>query len=74
MSAALRDLLAAFDADRPLDRAQTIPASWYHDAELYALERDPREQTNLWLQQPEVVRRLTALLEKTQADGRSRPP
>jgi choline monooxygenase len=35
----LRDTLAAFAADLPLERARTIPARWYHDAELYSLER-----------------------------------
>jgi choline monooxygenase len=39
MTTALRELLAAFDADLPLERAQTIPAAWYRDPELYALER-----------------------------------
>jgi arylsulfatase A-like enzyme len=41
--------------------------------ELYDLEHDPQERTNLWLQQPGVVRRLSALLEKAKAEGRSRP-
>jgi arylsulfatase A-like enzyme len=41
--------------------------------ELFHLGRDLGETTNLWLQEPEVVRRLTALLRKVQADGRSRP-
>jgi choline monooxygenase len=39
MNPALRNLLAAFDGDLPLDRAQTIPAGWYRDPELYALEK-----------------------------------
>jgi arylsulfatase A-like enzyme len=41
--------------------------------QLYNLDNDPEEQNNLWLQKPDVVNRLTALLEKYQADGRSRP-
>jgi arylsulfatase A-like enzyme len=41
--------------------------------QLYHLGDDPEETTNRWLQQPEVVSRLTALLEKYKADGRSRP-
>src|SRR5579884_1234021 len=36
---ALSQLLAAFDADRPLDRAETIPAAWYFDADLAEAER-----------------------------------
>jgi choline monooxygenase len=35
----LAELLAAFDADLPLERAQTIPAAWYRDPALYELER-----------------------------------
>jgi arylsulfatase A-like enzyme len=41
--------------------------------QLYNLADDPTEQHNLWLERAEVVKRLTALLEKYQADGRSRP-
>lgn len=40
--------------------------------ELYNLEQNPEEKTNLWEKEPEVVRRLTGLLEKYQAEGRSR--
>lgn len=40
--------------------------------QLYNLKDDPEEKNNLWLQKPEVVARLTALLEKYKADGRSR--
>jgi choline monooxygenase len=32
-------LLRAFDADLPLERARTVPSAWYHDPEIYALER-----------------------------------
>lgn len=39
MAATLRDKLARFDADLPLERAQTIPALWYADPEIYAAER-----------------------------------
>src|SRR5262249_44105838 len=39
MTPSLTQLLANFDADRPLDRAETIPASWYFDAELADCER-----------------------------------
>jgi len=40
--------------------------------QLYNLDDDPEEQNNLWLKKPEVVKRLTDLLEKIKADGRSR--
>ncbi len=39
MSDRLRDLLARFDATLPLERARTIPAAWYADAEVFAAER-----------------------------------
>ncbi|MFN0118985.1 MAG: sulfatase family protein [Blastocatellia bacterium] len=39
--------------------------------QLYNLKDDPEEQNNLWLQKPELVARLTALLEKYQREGRS---
>jgi choline monooxygenase len=39
MSNRLAELLRAFDPDLPLERARTIPSSWYHDAEVFALER-----------------------------------
>src|SRR5262249_12640823 len=35
----LAQLLAAYDADAPLARAATIPASWYTDARVFELER-----------------------------------
>lgn len=41
--------------------------------QLYNLEDDPQEEKNLWLEKPEVVKRLTTLLEKYQREGRSRP-
>lgn len=39
--------------------------------QLYYLPDDPEEQRNLWLQNPGIVARLTALLEKYQRNGRS---
>lgn len=33
------DWLAAFDPELPLERARTIPARWYGDADVYARER-----------------------------------
>jgi choline monooxygenase len=35
----LTELLAAFDPNLPLERARTIPSSWYRDASLYEAER-----------------------------------
>jgi choline monooxygenase len=39
MTTPLREKLAAFDPEMPLERAHTIPAAWYTDADVYALER-----------------------------------
>jgi choline monooxygenase len=39
MSARVQQLLDDFDSDLPLERARTIPASWYHNPQLYELER-----------------------------------
>jgi arylsulfatase A len=41
--------------------------------QLYNLAEDPREMNDLWEQKPEIVARLTALLEKYQREGRSVP-
>ncbi|MDV6030504.1 MAG: hypothetical protein F9B45_10440 [Phycisphaera sp. RhM] len=40
--------------------------------ELYDLANDPGEQTDLSEERPEVVKRLQALLEKAERDGRTR--
>ena len=39
MSERLRQELARFDDTLPLERARTIPTSWYFDAEIYEAER-----------------------------------
>ena len=41
--------------------------------QLYDLETDPGERTNLSLEYPEVVKELSELLKKSKADGRSVP-
>jgi arylsulfatase A len=41
--------------------------------QLYHIGKDPTEADNVWLQHPEIVARLTALLEKYQRQGYSRP-
>jgi choline monooxygenase len=38
MAATLAEKLAAFDPGLPLERAHTIPSSWYFDPEIYATE------------------------------------
>jgi choline monooxygenase len=39
MSRPVADLVAAYDPAVPLDRARTIPASWYTDDRIYTLEQ-----------------------------------
>ena len=41
--------------------------------QLYNIYKDPTEADNVWLQHPEIVARLTDLLEKYQRQGHSRP-
>ncbi len=40
--------------------------------QLYDMEADPGETHNLWAEHPEIVERMTALLERYQREGRSR--
>jgi choline monooxygenase len=39
MQESIRRQVLEYDADLPLERAQTIPASWYTDPDLAELER-----------------------------------
>ncbi len=41
--------------------------------QLYDVEADPGETTNLYFEHPEIVKQLKALLEDTKQSGRSRP-
>jgi len=41
--------------------------------QLYNLAEDPAESNDLWEERPEIVARLTALLDKYKQDGRSAP-
>jgi len=41
--------------------------------QLYNLKNDPYEKNNLWDKHPEIVKRLTKLLEKYKKQGHSRP-
>jgi len=41
--------------------------------QLYDMANDPGERANVWKEQPDIVARLTKLLEKYVADGRSTP-
>jgi arylsulfatase A len=43
------------------------------DGQLYNLDDDPGEQKNLWLDQPEIVKRLSTLLDRYKQQGYSRP-
>jgi arylsulfatase A-like enzyme len=43
------------------------------EGQLYNLDNDPGEQKNLWLDQPEIVKRLSDVLERYKQQGHSRP-
>jgi arylsulfatase A-like enzyme len=49
------------------------PAADEAPGELYDMTRDPAETGNLYLQEPDVVKRLIGLLEKAKTEGRTRP-
>lgn len=49
-----------------------IPKPGEPEGELYNLAEDPHEQRNLYLEQPEVARRLSSLLDQIKRQGRSR--
>lgn len=51
---------------------RVIPTPDEPQGQLYNLEKDFAETTNLWNEHPEVVERLTALLKQYQQTGRSR--
>jgi hypothetical protein len=51
-----------------------VPRKGEAPGELYNLEDDLSERTNLWQREPRVVRRLSALLERYQKEGRTRSP
>jgi hypothetical protein len=54
----------------PFALPEAAPAA---PGQLYDLNRDPGETTNLYFQHPAVVRELKSLLEDTKTIGRSRP-
>ena len=52
---------------------QLKPQAGEPDGQLYNLREDPQETKNVYPDHPEIVERLTRLLEKYQAEGRSAP-
>ncbi|MFM7182230.1 MAG: sulfatase-like hydrolase/transferase [Verrucomicrobiales bacterium] len=55
---------------RSLARADSAPDA---PGQLYNLDADPGEKENLYFKHPEIVKEMKALLEKSKAEGRSRP-
>jgi len=53
-----------FTAPREIEPAEGEPTG-----QLYHLTNDPSETKNLWLEHPEVVRRLSDLLETVKRGG-----
>jgi choline monooxygenase len=58
MRDSLEDVLAGFDDAAPLERASTIPAAWYIDPRIEALER-----TSVWSRTWQLVARTAQLAE-----------
>jgi arylsulfatase A-like enzyme len=56
-----------------LQRFALPEASPEAPGQLYNLENDPGETTNLCSEKPEIVKQLKALLEQSKITGRSRP-
>ena len=55
------------------DATKTPNVVLIYQNQLYHLATDPAEARNVWAEQPEIVKRLLAALEKTQKASRSRP-
>ena len=55
---------------KPFAMPDTAPDA---HAQLYNLETDPGETTNLFIKHPKIVAELKAVLEKSIAEGRSTP-
>ena len=51
----------------PTDRGTDFDAP----GQLYDIARDPEEQDNVWAERPDLVARLTALLDGYRESGRS---
>lgn len=54
------------------DPRKLEPKSGEAAGQLYNLAKDPEEKNNLYQQQPQIVQRLSALLQRYQQQGRSR--
>jgi arylsulfatase A len=55
---------------KPFALPDTAPGA---PGQLYNLDTDPGETTNLYFEHPEIVQRLKGLIEKSKRDGRSAP-
>lgn len=55
---------------KPFALQETAPNA---PGQLYNLDTDPGEMTNLYFERPELVNELKSLLDQSKADGRSRP-
>ena len=52
---------------------QIKPKPGEPQGQLYDLDADPGEQNNLWAEHPQIVQRLTTLLDRYKEQGHSRP-
>jgi arylsulfatase A len=56
---------------KPFALADTEPTA---PGQLYNLETDPGETTNLYFKEPGMAKKLKSLLDASKANGRSAPP
>ena len=59
--------------ERILNKLRQLTGEEQPNGQLYDMQLDPREQTNLWNDRQDVVRQLTELLERYKREGRSVP-
>lgn len=69
----LADPLAATGGTRDDSNSESSEGSTVPAGQLYNLEIDRAETNNVWNEHPEIVERLTALLEQMDRTGRTRP-
>ncbi len=67
----LTNALGSHGFSKPMN---IVPRPGEARGELFNLAQDPQESNNRWLQEPELVQKMTAILEKVKKDGRSRAP
>jgi arylsulfatase A len=69
-----KSLFEGFDANGGFtEPSQETPQPGGPKGQLYKIADDPGERKNVYAEDPEIVQRLTELLEPYRRDGRTRP-